>query len=41
MLESVWNDYQVYLNDEIDFIDDDPILNYSLRKQASEDKKDE
>ena len=41
MLESVWNDYQVYLNDEIDFIDDDPILNYSLRRQASEDKKDE
>ena len=41
MLESVWNDYQVYLNDEIDFIDDDPILNYSLRKQASEEKKDE
>ncbi len=34
MLESVWNDYQVYLNDEIDFIDDDPILNYSLRKQG-------
>ena len=41
MLESVWNDYQVYLNDEIDFIDDDPILNYSLRRQASEDNKDE
>ena len=41
MLESVWNDYQVYLNDEIDFIDDDPILNYSLRRQASDDRKDE
>ena len=41
MLESVWNDYQVYLNDEIDFIDDDPILNYSLRRQASEENKDE
>ena len=41
MLESVWNDYQVYLNDEIDFIDDDPILNYSLRRQASDEKKDE
>ena len=39
MLESVWNDYQVYLNDEIDFIDDDPILNYSLRKQSEDDKK--
>ena len=41
MLESVWNDYQVYLNDEIDFIDDDPILNYSLRKQSGDGKKDE
>ena len=41
MLESVWNDYQVYLNDEIDFIDDDPILNYSLRRQASDGSKDE
>ena len=41
MLESVWNDYQVYLNDEIDFIDDDPILNYSLRKQSEDGKKDE
>jgi DNA-binding MurR/RpiR family transcriptional regulator len=41
MLESVWNDYQVYLNDEIDFIDDDPILNYSLRRESEDDKKDE
>ena len=41
MLESVWNDYQVYLNDEIDFIDDDPILNYSLRKESGNGKKDE
>lgn len=32
-LEDVWNDYQVYLNDEINFIDDEPILNYSLRKE--------
>ncbi len=39
MLESVWNDYQVYLNDEIDFIDDDPILNYSLRRQSGDDNK--
>ena len=41
MLESVWNDYQVYLNDEIDFIDDDPILNYSLRKESGNGIKDE
>ncbi|MGN0400854.1 MAG: MurR/RpiR family transcriptional regulator [Acetatifactor sp.] len=32
MLEDTWNNYQVYLNDEINFIDDEPILNYSLRK---------
>jgi DNA-binding MurR/RpiR family transcriptional regulator len=32
-LEETWNNYQVYLNDEINFIDDDPILNYSLRKE--------
>lgn len=33
MLEEAWNNYQVYLNDEIDFINDEPILNYSLRRQ--------
>lgn len=33
MLEEVWNNYQVYLNDEINFIDDEPMLNYSLRKE--------
>jgi len=33
MLEDTWNNYQVYLNDEINFIDDEPILNYSLRKE--------
>ena len=38
MLEEVWNNYQVYLNDEINFIDDEPILNYSLRKKESEQK---
>lgn len=25
--------YQVYLNDEIDFIDDEPMLDYSLRRK--------
>lgn len=34
MLEETWNNYQVYLNDEINFIDDEPILKYSLRKQG-------
>lgn len=32
MLEDTWNNYQVYLKDEINFIDDEPMLNYSLRK---------
>lgn len=32
-LEEAWNNYQVYLNDEINFIDDEPMLNYSLRKK--------
>lgn len=30
MLEDVWNNYQVYLNDEINFIDEEPMLNYPL-----------
>ena len=32
-LEDAWNNYQVYLNDEIDFIDDEPMLDYSLRRR--------
>ena len=32
LLEETWNNYQVYLNDEINFIDDEPMLNYSLRR---------
>lgn len=35
MLEETWNNYQVYLNDEINFIDDEPILNYSLRREEN------
>lgn len=31
-LENTWNNYQVYLNDEINFIKDTPILDYSLNK---------
>lgn len=38
MLEDTWNNYQVYLNDEINFIDDQPILNYSLRKDQDAGK---
>ena len=37
MLEETWNNYQVYLNDEINFIDDEPMLNYSLRKEQVEE----
>lgn len=36
MLEETWNNYQVYLNDEINFIDDEPILNYSLRREQDD-----
>ena len=36
MLEDVWNNYQVYLNDEINFIDEEPMLNYPLiRKEEA------
>ena len=28
-LETTWNNYQVYLNDEINFIDNEPMLDYS------------
>jgi DNA-binding MurR/RpiR family transcriptional regulator len=33
MLEEAWDNYQVYLSDEINFIGDEPILNYSLRRE--------
>ena len=36
MLEDTWNNYQVYLNDEINFIDDEPMLKYSLRREDEE-----
>ena len=32
-LEETWSNYQVYLNDEINFIDEEPMLNYSLRRE--------
>lgn len=38
MLEVAWNNYQVYLNDEINFIDDEPILNYSLRREQDAER---
>lgn len=33
MLEETWNNYQVYLNDEINFIDEEPMLHYSLKRE--------
>lgn len=36
-LEEAWNNYQVYLNDEINFIDEEPMLNYPLRKKEDAD----
>ena len=33
-LEETWNNYQVYLNDEINFIDKAPVLDYSLMRQS-------
>ncbi|WP_342756208.1 MurR/RpiR family transcriptional regulator [Kineothrix sedimenti] len=32
-LEQAWNNYQVYLNDEINFIDEEPMLNNPLMKE--------
>ena len=31
-LEEVWNNYQVYSKDEINFIDEEPMLGYPLKK---------
>ncbi len=35
-LEKVWGDYQVYLNDEIDFIDEEPVLEKPLMRSEHE-----
>lgn len=39
-LEEVWNNYQVYLNDEINFIDEEPMLNYPLMRQDGEKERE-
>ncbi len=39
-LESTWSNYQVYLGDEINFIDDEPMLDYSLHKDLLGDNHD-
>lgn len=38
LLEETWNNYQVYLNDEIDFIGEEPVLDYSLIKREEENE---
>ena len=38
MLEDVWNNYQGYLNDEINFIDEEPMLNYPLMRNEESDE---
>lgn len=38
-LEDVWNNYQVYLNDEINFIDEEPMLNYPLMKLKEKEEQ--
>jgi DNA-binding MurR/RpiR family transcriptional regulator len=38
-LEEAWNNYQVYLNDEINFIDEEPMLNYPLRRQEESENE--
>lgn len=35
LLAETWNNYQVYMNDEIDFVNGDAILDYSLRKDEN------
>lgn len=35
-LEQAWNNYQVYLNDEINFIDGDAVLSYPLTREENE-----
>lgn len=37
-LEETWNNYQVYLNDEINFIDEEPMLHYSLKREENSDE---
>lgn len=37
-LEYAWNNYQVYLNDEINFIDEEPMLNYPLRNPTKDEE---
>lgn len=39
-LEIAWSNYQVYLNDEINFIDDEPVLDYKLRRDDDDFEDD-
>lgn len=35
LLEETWNNYQVYMNDEIDFVNGEAFLDYSVRKEEN------
>jgi DNA-binding MurR/RpiR family transcriptional regulator len=35
MLEETWNNYQVYLNDEIDFASDAPLIGYPIKRMEN------
>lgn len=36
VLEKTWDNYQIYLSDEINFCNNEPILNYSLNKEEDD-----
>ncbi|MBQ3105107.1 MAG: MurR/RpiR family transcriptional regulator [Lachnospiraceae bacterium] len=40
-LEETWNNYQVYLNDEINFIDQAPVLDYTLHRREESESGEE
>ena len=40
-LENAWENYQIYLNDEINFIDEEPIINYPLRRSPDDEDDDD
>ena len=40
MLENVWGNYQIYLKDEINFVDDEPMLNHSSVRRKEDEPKE-
>ena len=41
MLEEAWNNYQVYLNDEIDFASDAPMIGLPLQNRPKESEQED